>query len=43
MITKHANLFDEDKNNKIWYQTLKEVNSFISEKGKRPQPNLKDP
>lgn len=36
MITKYPDLFDEDRDDKVWYQNLKEVECFINVKGKRP-------
>lgn len=42
MIAKYSDLFDKDKDNKTWYKNLKEVEFFISAKGKRPSTEAKD-
>jgi hypothetical protein len=41
--TKHADLFDEDKADRVWYDTLEKVDKFLSDNGKRPQNLAKDP
>jgi hypothetical protein len=43
MIAKYPDLLDEDKRDKVWYQNLEGVDSFIKTKGKRPRPTAKDP
>jgi hypothetical protein len=42
---KYADLFDEDKADRMWYDTLEKVDRFLSDNGKRPQPSqhAKDP
>jgi hypothetical protein len=39
MVAKYPDLFDEDK----WFSLLKEVDSFLGAKGKRPAGSSKDP
>jgi hypothetical protein len=42
MVAKYSNLFDEDRDSKVWFSLLKEVDSFIRTKGKRPSHHTKD-
>ena len=42
MFAKYPDLFDEDKTDKVWFSMLKEVDSFLSAKGKRPLKETKD-
>jgi hypothetical protein len=39
---KYAELFDEDKADKVWYDTLEKLDQFLSDNGKRPSQNAKD-
>jgi ribosomal protein S18 len=34
LTTKHADLFDEDKVDRVWYETLEKVDRFLSDNGK---------
>ena len=43
MIAKYPDLFSEDKLDKLWYQNLKLVDTFINAKGKCPAQQAKDP
>jgi hypothetical protein len=43
MIAKYPDLLNKDNTDKIWFSALKEVDSFISAKGKRPYAGTKDP
>jgi hypothetical protein len=42
MVSKYPDLFDEDRDDKVWYSMLKEVDSFLSAKGNRPRQKAKD-
>jgi hypothetical protein len=41
--TKCADLFDEDKADRVWYEMLEKVDKFLSDHGKRPSQHAKDP
>jgi hypothetical protein len=44
IITKYADLFDEDKADKVWYDTLEKLDKFLSDNDKRPnKETAKDP
>jgi predicted neuraminidase len=43
LTTKYADLFDEDKADRVWYEMLEKVNKFLSDNGKRPRNLAKDP
>jgi hypothetical protein len=41
--TKCADLFDEGRDDRVWYETLQKVDKFLSDNGKRPSQTAKDP
>jgi hypothetical protein len=41
--TKCADLFDEGRDDRVWYETLEKVDRFLSDNGKRPGKTAKDP
>jgi predicted neuraminidase len=40
--TKYADLFDEDKADRVWHETLEKIDKFLSDNGKRPGQTAKD-
>jgi hypothetical protein len=40
---KYADLFDEDKADRVWYDMFEKVDRFLSDNGKRPSRTAKDP
>jgi hypothetical protein len=40
--SKYADLFDEDRDNRVWYETLEKIDRFLSENGKRPSHGAKN-
>jgi hypothetical protein len=41
--TKYADLFDEGRDDRVWYDTLEKVDRFLSDNGKRPSHGAKNP
>jgi hypothetical protein len=37
LIAKYANLFDEGRDDRVWYDTLEKVDRFLSDNDKRPR------
>jgi hypothetical protein len=43
LTTKYTDLFDEGRDDRVWYDNLKKVDRFLSDNAKRPRKTAKDP
>jgi hypothetical protein len=45
LTAKYADLFDEDRDDRVWYDMIEKVNTFLNDNGKRPRDGktAKDP
>jgi hypothetical protein len=43
LTAKYADLFDEGRDDRVWYDMLEKVDRFLNDNGKRPSRTAKDP